>query len=107
MNTPDLWRFLVGQECPTLRRLRAGSTRYVLIPCRTRMSDPHGHLPRIWFNPEPGIFFRSAHQSSPDWVLADVFQFLFQAFLAAQDVVEGFFLPDWACAVGQLVHTSG
>jgi hypothetical protein len=46
--------------------------------------------------PEPGVVFRNFYEAAADWVLADVFSFVFETFLRSWDVVEGFFLPDWA-----------
>src|SRR5690348_10004114 len=35
-------------------------------------------LDNPWGDPQPAIVFRSAYQFSSDWILTDVFEFLFQ-----------------------------
>jgi hypothetical protein len=74
----------VGQECPT-----------------------HTSLPCYLLDPKPLVVFLSGCQSSSDWILPQVFQFFFEAFLRAQDVVEGFFLPDWAAGAADSINASG
>lgn len=70
------------------------------------MSDPHGSF-WIFLWPKPAVVFWLLNQASADWILADVVQLFFETLLGAEDVVEGFFLPDRAARTRELVNGSG
>ena len=73
---------------------------------RSKATDRSVRPTRALLEPEPLIVFGFLYQSAADGVLTDVLQFLFKALLRAQDVVEGFLLPDWAAGVQEFVNAS-
>ena len=64
-------------------------------------------LYRLGFLPEPRVIFCLAHQAFANRVLADIFLLCGLALFGAENVVEGFVLPDLPGALGLLVDGVG
>src|SRR5258708_39104929 len=100
----------VGQECPTHTcncDTNSDGNPNSKVKCVGQGCPTHTSLPCCLLDPEPLVVCWSRHQSSSDWILPHVFQFFFEAFLRAHDVVEGFFLPDRAAGTAEFIHASG
>ncbi|SRR5260221_8401983 len=53
--------------------------------------------PRLWllsFFPKPLVIFRPCNQASPDWILSDISNLLFQSLAMTDYMVKRFILPE-------------